>query len=151
MLELFPDRNFDQAGIDEFNRIMNLEYERVRDFVMLHYHATSRDDSPMWNYVRTMEIPDSLAYKMHLWRERGHVVKYKDGMFLKPSWHAVYVGQRVIPKRYDPRVDNIELDELRRGMARVRDAVDKAADSMPSHQSFLNGEGRMNPTPEAKA
>jgi tryptophan halogenase len=98
-----------------------------------------------------MEIPDTLAYKMHLWRERGHVVKYKDGMFLKPSWHAVYVGQRVIPKRYDPRVDNVELDELRRGIKRVRDAVDKAADAMPTHQSFLDGAGRMNPPPAARA
>ena len=151
MLELFPDRDFDQAGIDEFNRIMNVEYERVRDFVALHYHATERDDTPMWNYVRNMEIPDTLAYKMRLWRERGHIVKYKDGMFLEPSWHAVYVGQRIVPERYDPRVDNIDVDELRRGMAKIREAVDKAADSMPSHQSFLDRGGRMNPPPAGRA
>ncbi len=138
LLELFPDRDFDPAGIAEFNRIMNLEYERVRDFVALHYHATERDDTPMWNYVRTMPIPDSLAYKMRLWRERGHVVNYTVGMFLEPSWHAVYVGQRVIPKRYDPRVDNLDEAELRGGMARIREAVVKAAAAMPTHQSFLD-------------
>jgi tryptophan halogenase len=150
LLELFPDRDFDQAGIDEFNRIMNLEYERVRDFVALHYHATERDDTPMWNYVRTMEIPESLAYKMRLWKERGHVVKYKDGMFLEPSWHAVYIGQRIVPERYDPRVDNLTDEELRRGMALMREAVDKAADSMPSHKHYLDNAGLMIPPPVRK-
>lgn len=151
LLELFPDRDFDPAGIAEFNRIMNIEYERVRDFVALHYHATERDDTPMWNYVRNMPIPDSLAYKMRLWRERGHVVKYKDGMFLEPSWHAVYIGQRIVPQRYDPRVDHMDEAELRRGMAKVREAVHAAAEAMPSHQSFLDGNGMMIPAPERAA
>lgn len=151
LLELFPDRHFDPVGIAEFNRIMNLEYERVRDFVALHYHATERDDAPMWNYVRNMPIPDSLAYKMRLWRERGHVVNYSVGMFLEPSWHAVYVGQRVVPKRYDPRVDNLDTDELRRGMAKIREAVAKAAAAMPTHQSFLDRGKMMIDRPERRA
>jgi len=143
LMELFPDKDFDPAGIAEFNRIMDLEYERVRDFVILHYHATERTDTEMWNYVRTMPIPDTLAYKMELWRERGHVVQYKDGMFLDPSWHAVYLGQRVKPRRYDPRVDHFEVDEVRRYLTALRETIAKAADSMGSHQSFLTGAGVM--------
>jgi tryptophan halogenase len=98
-----------------------------------------------------MPIPDSLAYKMRLWRERGHVVNYSVGMFLEPSWHAVYVGQRVIPKRYDPRVDNLDTGELRRGMAQVREAIQKAAAAMPTHQSFLDRGKMMIDRPERRA
>jgi tryptophan halogenase len=137
LVEFFPDRSFDPVGVDEYNRMMDLEFERVRDFLVLHYHATERDDAPLWNYVRTMPIPDSLAYKMELFRNRGHVVKYKDGMFLETSWHAVYLGQRVTPDRYDPLVDNLETDEVRRQVREIRGLVQKAADAMPTHQAFI--------------
>ena len=82
--------------------MMELEYERVRDFLILHYNATERDDSDFWNYCRTMVLPDSLRYKMELFRERGVVVNYRDGMFLEPSWLAVYLGQNMMPVAHDP-------------------------------------------------
>ncbi len=137
LLEIFPDRSFDSADIDEFNRAMILEYERVRDFLILHYHATERDDTPFWNYVRTMPVPDSLRYKMDLFRDRGHVVKYKDGMFLDRSWQAVYLGQRVVPERHDPLVDMLGADDLRRYVRETKDVVERAAQSMPHHDDFL--------------
>jgi len=145
LIENFPNKDFEAANIDEVNRVMDLEYERVRDFVTLHYHATERDDTPLWNYVRNMPIPETLAYKLRLWRERGHVVKYKDGMFLPPSWHAVFIGQRIVPKSYDPRADFRPVEEVHRMMEDIRLSVDRAADSMPTHQSFLNGSGSMIP------
>jgi len=145
LIENFPDRDFASANIDEVNRVMDLEYERVRDFVALHYHATERDDTPLWNYVRNMPIPETLAYKLRLWRERGHILHYKDGMFLAPSWHAVYIGQRVVPRRYDPRVDHRSVDEVRDLLRSIRAGVHQAANSMPSHQSFLDGSGSMIP------
>lgn len=145
LLDMFPDRDFDPAGIEEFNRTMNLEYERVLDFVTLHYHATERDDSPMWNYVRTMPIRDSLAHKLELFRERGHVAGYSDGLFWGPSWQAVYIGQRVIPKRWHPRAGDIDVDVLRGHMARMRDVTRRAAAMMPTHEAFLNGSGLMPP------
>ncbi|MEJ0061490.1 MAG: tryptophan halogenase family protein [Terricaulis sp.] len=141
LLELFPTRDFEASTIEELNRVMDMEYERVLDFVALHYHATERDDTPMWNYVRNMRIPDTLAYALRLFKERGHVVKYKDGMFLEPSWHAVYFGQRVMPARYDPRVDALDVDQLREQMRRIRTAVRRAAEMMPTHQSFLDDHG----------
>jgi tryptophan halogenase len=134
---LFPDRSFNQDDIDEYNRMIDLEFERVRDFLVLHYHATERDDTPLWNYVRTMSIPDSLAYKMEMFRDRGHVVKYKDGMFLEASWQSVYLGQRVVPEHYDPFVDNLPDEDLKRFAHSVRGLVNKAVDSMPTHAAFL--------------
>jgi tryptophan halogenase len=138
LLDLFPDRSFDPVDIDEYNRIMTLEFERVRDFIVLHYHATERDDAPLWDYVRTMSIPDSLAYKMRVFKSRGHVVKYKVGMFLETSWHAVYLGQRVLPERYDPLVDNLDTEEMRTRAYGIKDMIRKAAEAMPTHADFIN-------------
>ena len=74
-----------------------MEYDRVRDFLILHFHATERDDSEFWNHVRTMQVPDTLAEKMALWRETGRIEKYSDGLFYDASWIAVYLGQGVMP------------------------------------------------------
>lgn len=137
LVEMFPDRDFASTNTDEFNAMMQVEYERVRDFIILHYHATERDDSPFWDYCRTMSIPDSLAYKMELFRERGHVVKYKYGMFYEPSWHAVYIGQRIVPKRYDPLVDNVDVEDVRLGLRKLREAIRLAAEATPNHADFI--------------
>jgi tryptophan halogenase len=114
-----------------------MEYDRVRDFLILHYHATERDDAPIWDYCRTMRIPDSLAHKMELFRTRAHVITYKDGLFLEPSWLAVYFGQRVMPRRYDPRADAPSLEQSREQLARVRDRIESALVRMPAHEDFL--------------
>jgi tryptophan halogenase len=114
-----------------------MEYDRVRDFLILHYHATERDDAPIWNYCRTMPIPDSLAHKMELFRTRGSVVTYKDGLFLEPSWLAVYFGQRVFPRGYDPRADAVEAGDSAAQLKRVRDKVQLAVMRMPGHEDFL--------------
>jgi len=137
LIEMFPDRNFDVVNTDEYNRIMDIEFERVRDFIVLHYCATERDDTPFWNYVRTMPIPDSLANKMELFRERGVVVDYKLGLFYEPSWVAVYVGQRVMPARFDPRLDDVPLDELRKHADQLRGAIRTGAEGMPTHADFI--------------
>jgi tryptophan halogenase len=145
LIEVFPDRRFDAGDIDEFNRVVGNEYERVRDFLILHYHATERDDAPLWNYVRTMPIPDSLSEKIELFRRRGHIVKYKDGMFLDRSWQAVYVGQRIVPERYDPLIDTMDIEAIRRYARETRETVRKAATSMPTHQAWLERVGAAAP------
>jgi tryptophan halogenase len=137
LIEMFPDRNFDPVTVNEYNRVMDVEFERVREFIVLHYHATERDDAPLWNHVRTMSIPDSLACKMELFRERGVVQNYKLGLFYEPSWVAVYVGQRVLPKRFDPRLDDVPLEELRQHADKLRAAIRANAESLPLHSEFI--------------
>ena len=114
-----------------------MEYERVRDFLILHYHATERDDAPIWNYCRNMPIPDSLRHKMELFRERAHVITYKDGLFLEPSWVAVYLGQRVMPRGYDLRADAVDGAKLAAELTKVRQQVRDAAVRMPAHDDFI--------------
>jgi tryptophan halogenase len=138
LIELFPERRIADADRDEFNRIIDLEYDRIRDFLILHYHATERDDSDFWNYVRTMPIPDSLAEKMELFRRRGRVVKYREGVFLDASWVAVYLGQRVMPAGRDPRAGVPSADSLMRGMEALQAEIAASADAMPAHSAFID-------------
>jgi tryptophan 7-halogenase len=137
LLDLFPDSDWDPLLAAEYNRLMDLEYERVRDFLILHYHATERDDTPFWNYVRTMPIPDSLAHKMETFRKRGVVVNYRDGMFLDASWIAVYLGQRVIPEQTDPLSQAISEPEMARRLGQIAALVSASAQAMPDHSQFI--------------
>jgi len=130
---------FDPRVVAAFNRWIEMEYDRVRDFLILHYHATERDDSPLWNYCRTMRIPDSLAHRMELFRTRASVVTYKDGLFLEPSWLALFLGQRVMPRGYDSRVDALPPAEAALQLTRMRDNIKSALMRMPQHEDFLQG------------
>jgi tryptophan halogenase len=137
LIDLFPDRHLDTMSETEFNGLMAIEYERVRDFIILHYHATERDDSAFRDYCRTMPIPDSLAYRLELFRERGIVPPYREGMFLDASWYAVLFGQNVVPRHYDPAADRVSAAALERHLASVKAEYSAAADSMPPHEAFL--------------
>ncbi|NIJ67550.1 tryptophan halogenase [Sphingomonas leidyi] len=134
LLDLFPTRDWDPLDAAEFNRLMALEYERVRDFLILHYHCTERDDSEFWRHCRTMRLPDSLAYKLALFRERGVVVQYREGTFLEPSWLAVYLGQPVTPRRCDPRAGGAGAAAA---MAAMRAGIAATAEAMPAHEAAL--------------
>ena len=141
LIELFPEAGLiDPRDRDEFNRLVDMEYERVRDFLILHYHATTRDDSEFWNHVRTMTVPDSLADKLKLWREAGRIEKYSDGLFYDASWIAVYVGQGMMPERHDPRTKMADPDRVARALAGLKEAIDQSVDAMPGHLAYLRSE-----------
>ena len=137
LLDLFPTGDWDPADAAEFNQTMDMEYERIRDFLVLHYHATTRDDSEFWNHCRTMTIPDSLAWKMELFRERGVVAAYEHGVFLHPSWVAVYVGQHVTPRRWDPRLDDLDPAAVRADLEGQRRRIAAMAERQPRHADVL--------------
>jgi tryptophan 7-halogenase len=154
LIEFFPETNVNTAVIDEFNRLMDMEYWRVRDFLILHYHATERCDTPFWNYCREMKIPEELTHKMTLFRERGYVVQYQGGLFLEPSWVAVYMGQRFLPQAYDPRVDRLTSEQLTTALQEIRELVNRAVADMPRHEQILFHQQEKNfampSTPSAK-
>jgi tryptophan halogenase len=136
LLKLFPRKQVDPALASEFNRLVDLEYDRVRDFLILHYHANGRDDSELWRYCRNMDVPDSLREKIAIFAHRGYVEKYKDGLFAPPSWIAVLIGQGVVPERYEPVADNVAFDEMLAEMNALRDQISSRVGSMPRHADF---------------
>lgn len=133
----FPDKGFDAVDIEEFNREMSHKFEQVRDFLILHYKATERDDSPFWNYCREMAIPDELAYRMRVFRKRGHVVFSPRELFIEGNWIAILLGQNVMPETYDPRVHCFDDERIARQMRDIHNAIRKAADVMPSHGDII--------------
>ena len=138
LIELFPTGGvLDPADAAEFNRAMALEYDRVRDFLVLHYCATQRDDTPFWRHMRSMELPPSLTEKIAAFRDRGVVASYREGMFLPASWLAVYYGQRVRPGRVNPLISNGSVAEARARVSAVAAACRRAAAAMPAHDAHI--------------
>jgi len=138
LLKLMPAKAIDPTLVAEFNRLVDVEYERVRDFLILHYHANTRDDAPLWTYCREMDVPDSLRQRMALFQHRGHIHKYGQGLFAPPSWLSVFVGQGLRPAHYDPLVDTLPYERIVAEMEALRDSVIQAALGMSDHAAFVD-------------
>lgn len=137
LIEYFPRAPEDIFLAEIFNRDMRLEYERVRDFLVLHYTATKRDDTEFWRYMRNMSKPGTLEEKIALFLEQGHVMQYKKGMFLEPSWVAVYIGQGIIPKAYHRAVDQLADHELREQLVAMRAELARHCGEQPTHMQAI--------------
>lgn len=120
-----------------FNRLTIKEYARIRDFLILHYCATTRDDSPFWDYCRTMSLPQSLIEKIELYKLNGQVFREEDELFTETSWVAVMMGQGLFPKSYNPIVDQFDSDSLTTEVAEIEKSIRFLVSHMPSHGDFL--------------
>lgn len=136
-ISLFPSADMPSAVRDEYNRQLGKKFEQVRDFIILHYKATQRDDSEFWNYCRNMSVPDSLTQKMVLFEEAGRIFRYEDELFTRPSWVAVMMGQNLMPKTVDPIVDSLNEQEIARSLVSMQTAMNNASHQMETHESFL--------------
>ncbi|MBV8971826.1 MAG: tryptophan 7-halogenase [Sphingomonadaceae bacterium] len=139
LLDLWPGSPVDPRLRAEFNRRIDREYDRVRDFLVLHYHATSGYDTDLWRHVRTMTLPDSLAEKIELFRATAHVTRYHDGLFAPESWLAVFEGQGIVPTNHSRIVDGLEPDALARRLGEIEREVATALTTLPSHDDHLRG------------
>jgi len=137
LLAMFPDRRFLTPDIDRYNRVMQFEYETIRDFLILHFHATRRNDTPYWDYLREMPIPDYLAEKIAVFRSYGRVFRENEELFTDTSWFAVMIGQGLEPRGHDPMADVMSADELRARMDNIHAVIAKAAQVMPDHMRFI--------------
>ena len=138
LLALFPQRDFNPLLAERFNRESAFEYERIRDFLILHYNATERDDTPFWDYCRTMPIPDSLRETVELFRSDGRYFRNGEDFFALPSWVQVMLGQRIVPRGYHPIVDEMPEDRLVEVVEGLRANLRQAVATMPTHQEWIN-------------
>ena len=138
LMALFPSRAFAPAGIRLYNQDIAAQYERVRDFIILHYKATEREDTPFWRRCRDMSIPESLREKVELFRDSGRALPDAQDVFTDHSWITVMLGQGITPVSYDPLADSLPLPNVRGFLVHVRDVVAKAAAAMPAHADFID-------------
>ncbi|MBT8089188.1 MAG: tryptophan 7-halogenase [Gammaproteobacteria bacterium] len=138
LMQLFPTSGINPVEVDEYNTQSRLEFEYVRDFIILHYHVTERDDSPFWNYCRTMNIPESLSRRLDLFRSNGRIFRENFELFFDGSWSQVMTGQRFMPDGYHPIVDLMSADELRNFLNNIAAENVKTVSTYPSHQEFID-------------
>lgn len=137
LIRLLPDAGFDPAGVKEFNRQSDFEYERIRDFIILHYKATARDDTPFWRYCRDMDLPETLQRKIDLWMANGRIFREDDEMFAEESWIQVLLGQGVFPRGYDPLVDIKSENEVVEFVGNIEATIRKCVAVMPDHAAYV--------------
>ena len=149
LFALFPDLPIRSVERDEYNCGMHALYEDVRDFIILHYKATQREDSEFWRYVKHMDVPESLANKIALWRHRGRVFRENAELFAQPSWIAVMLGQNIWPETHEPIADTLDPDKVAAAMAQMRAAYADVAARLPGHEDFLRQSGSWHHDPQA--
>lgn len=139
LLGLFPTGGPMTAAAAEYNRLMAAEADRLRDLLILHYHANARTGEPLWDALRQTPPPGELAHKIRMFSSRGRISLYDEETFEEPAWVSVFLGQNVIPRRYHPLADHRPLEEVRTQLERMRTVIARAAEAMPTHVSALSG------------
>ena len=143
---MFPRKDMSPPVRDNYNKQVNTEFERIRDFLVLHYHATTRSDTPFWNHARTMEVPDGLREFLELFRDSARITPRPDDLFTLPSWVQVMIGQGVAPRDYPPMVNVISEAELLKFLGHVELVIQSSVNVMPSHQAFIERNCRARPS-----
>lgn len=135
-LRMFPAGGVMQSDIDEFNRQAEFDITHIRDFIILHYHATERDDTEFWNYCRTMEVPESLRHRIQLFKDTGRVFRDGNELF-DDSWQQVMIGQGLMPAHYHPIADSMSKEELQHFLAQINNNIDYTLATLSSHEDYL--------------
>ena len=136
LMKLLPGRTIAQADRDEFNRQSDFEYERIRDFIILHYHANDRSE-PFWQMCREAALPETLAAKIDLWRGNGHITREHEELFTEVGWLQVFAGQGVMPAGHHPLADAIPAADLAEFLDTIDQLNAREVAQMPSHADFI--------------
>jgi tryptophan halogenase len=137
LLEHFPDLSFTPSNIDSYNAELTREIESIRDFIILHYCLTQREDTPLWSYCRSMKLPESLSQRIELYRRTGRIRASSGELFTDLSWFYIFEGMGVRPERYDPLMDVVSHDQLRDLLAALAKSNASLTQSAPSHDSYF--------------
>ncbi len=145
LLTLFPTRDFGEAERARFNQLCTQDYVDIRDFLVLHYSATERDDSEFWNYCRNLEPPDGLADKLAMYRSSGRVFREHNELFTETSWLSVMAGQGVKAGGYHPAAQMMPDAEVLRRLAHIREVIGNTVAQMPVQTEFFRRHGSAIP------
>jgi tryptophan halogenase len=137
LLQMFPRTAIEQSDIDEFNQQMSAEIEHIRDFIVLHYHVTDRQDTPFWRACREMTVPPTLQHRLDLFRETGRVFRVPNELFAENSWIQVMLGQGITPRQHHPVADLMGDPELSGFLADIKANVDRTVAQLPPHQAYV--------------
>lgn len=136
-LRFYPDKDCKQALIDECNRRMRAEYELVRDFIVLHYCLTEREDTPFWKHCKNMDIPPELAEKIELFRAHGALREGIGELWQASSWQSVFDGMGVRPENYCPKTDNLDYPWVERKLQEMEATISGMVQGLPTHDQFI--------------
>jgi tryptophan halogenase len=137
LMTLFPTRRWSEAERKRYNERTVEEYVDIRDFIFLHFNATTRDDTPYWDYCRTVAPPERLAYKYEMFRANGRIFREHEELFTETSWTSVLVGQGIEAGGYHPAADLLPDAETLKRLAHIREIVADTAGKLPSQRDFL--------------
>ena len=137
LVMLFPHKDMSEPNRELYNRQVAYDYERIRDFIVLHYNATTRNDTPFWDHCRTMAIPDALREYMELFKDSGRMIPKPDELFTVPSWVQVMVGQGMKARDFPPVIGVLSDADLGKFMAHVEEVIRSSVNVMPAHQDFI--------------
>jgi tryptophan halogenase len=137
LLDHFPDKQFDQANIASYNALIGHEFERIRDFIILHYCSSRREDSPFWLQCRQLPLPDSLSQRIEMYRATGRINQHRPELFTDLDWFWIFEGLGISPRDYDPLVDTVDFEQVKRVMLAVSQKVSADAAAAPTHDSFF--------------
>lgn len=136
LLDLFPHQGIQPSEVHEYNKQSELELIGIRDFVILHYKVTQRNDSSLWQYCRSMTVPDTLQDKLDLFTQTGRVLKERNELF-EDSWQQVMLGQGLVPTNFHPIVNNMSDNELRNFLTQIRTQIQNRVAQLPAHTAYL--------------
>ncbi|MCE4556651.1 tryptophan halogenase family protein [Roseateles cellulosilyticus] len=137
LVELFPNRACERHLVQEYNRRMARQYESIRDFIILHYKQTRRDDSDFWRYCAHMSIPETLAHQMAIFRRNGRVAILDRDSFGEDSWLSLFLGLGLTPEGLDPLLAQVDDALLRQHFQRLHVAIAQTVEGMPDHAAYL--------------
>ncbi|NCF63038.1 MAG: tryptophan halogenase, partial [Gammaproteobacteria bacterium] len=138
LMQLFPHEGIKQSDVDEYNKHSQSEIEYIRDFIILHYKVTNRQDTPFWRHCKDLDIPESLADRIRLFRETGRVFRVREDLFQENSWIQVMLGQGIMPEQFHQITNVMSDDELTRFMTGIRSRVQSTVSKLPGHQAYVD-------------
>ena len=137
LIKFFPHQGIQQSLVDEFNQQSKTEFERIRDFIILHYKLTERDDTAFWRFCKSMDIPSSLKKKIELFKTSGKLVREDDELFAEIAWQQVMIGQGLIAEDHHPLADALSDEQLNELFSSLKTLINSAVEQLPSHRQFL--------------